>query len=588
MRERSATPGAVAARTVAVVAAIAINAAMQVSGFLAAPDYLRPDPTWVTVHLFVAVVFALCAAAIWSTRGARAGIAALLMVVFPVAWIPQTFLNVVSSYGAVWPIVAGVELSWTIVLMLIVLSYPFGVFSGRFERLVAVAMILLSAAFFVATLLLRQPEADDCICVPNAYAITDDPVPWAIADLIYRGIGIPVVIIVSARLLLLWWRGSVPARAVAFIMPAALLSWTVMLVVIQAFRLAGTSADIVVDTVALFTVASIPVAYVAGVIHARNMRVRVADLMRITREGADRAQWADALKRVLGDESMRVYWWDESSGRYADAAGETTGATSAGEGTLAITSREGAPIAVIFHDKVLTQNTRLLDGVSSALRLTIDNSRLRAEVERTLEHVQQSRQRIVESAVTARKHLERDLHDGAQQRLVTLAINLRSVAEQPNIVADPQLKADVDSAIDQLGDALAELRQLAHGIHPTLLSQGGLAMALPELAGRCPVPVEVVTEVGRLPEIVEVTAYFVSSEALANVAKHAHASRAWLRVTDDDGQVAVTIRDNGAGGADAAGSGMTGMADRVEAAGGTLEVESPRGAGTTVTARLPA
>ena len=577
----------VAARSVAVVAAIAINVAMQVSGFLAAPTYLRPDPTWVTVHLIVAVVFALCAAAIWSTRGARAGIAASLMVVFPVAWIPQTFLNVVSAYGAIWPIVAGVELSWTIVLMLIVLSYPFGVFSGRFERFVAVAMLILSAAFFVATLLLRQPEADDCICVPNAYAITDDPVPWAIADLIYRGIGIPLVIVVSARLLLHWWRGSVPARAVAFIMPAALLSWTIMLVVIQAFRLAGTSADIVVDTFALFTVASIPIAYVAGVIHARNMRVRVADLMRITREGADRAEWAGALTRVLGDESMRVYWWDESSGRYADASGEAPGTTAAGEGTLAITSREGAPIAVIFHDKVLTQNTRLLDGISSALRLTIDNSRLRAEVERTLEHVRQSRQRIVESTVTARKDLERDLHDGAQQRLVNLAITLRLVAERPDVVADPQLSADVDDAIEQVGGALAELRQLAHGIHPTLLSQGGLSMALPELAGRCPVPVEVVADVGRLPEIIEVTAYFVASEALANIAKHAHATRAWLRVAHDDGQVAVTIRDNGAGGADAAGSGMTGMADRVEAAGGTLEVESPPGAGTTITARLP-
>ena len=192
--------------------------------------------------------------------------------------------------------------------------------------------------------------------------------------------------------------------------------------------------------------------------------------------------------------------------------------------------RLGAPIALIRHDQVLTDNMRLLDGVSSALRLSVDNGRLRSEIERTLEQVRQSRQRIVEAGVEARRRIERDLHDGAQQHLVSLGMRLRLAANAARDTDELQLATELESTITMLNQALRELRELAHGIHPSLLSSGGLALAVPELAGRCPVPVVVdVQAEGRLPELIESTAYFVLAEALANVAKHSGATRAWVR-----------------------------------------------------------
>jgi signal transduction histidine kinase len=136
--------------------------------------------------------------------------------------------------------------------------------------------------------------------------------------------------------------------------------------------------------------------------------------------------------------------------------------------------------------------------------------------------------------------------------------------------------------------ALKELRELAHGIHPSLLSSGGLALAVPELAGRCPVPVEIdVQAEGRLPEVIESTAYFVVAESLANVAKHSRATRGWVRAQVRDGELELVVRDNGVGGASPDGSGMVGIADRVDAVGGRIEIESPPGAGTTITVRMP-
>jgi signal transduction histidine kinase len=246
------------------------------------------------------------------------------------------------------------------------------------------------------------------------------------------------------------------------------------------------------------------------------------------------------------------------------------------------------PIALIRHDRVLTDNMRLLDGVSSALRLSVDNGRLRSEIERTLEHVRQSRSRIVEAGDEARRRIERDLHDGAQQQLVSLGMRLRLAANQARDRGVEPLGQELDGTIAMLNQALRELRELAHGIHPSLLSSGGLALAVPELAGRCPVPVELdVQAEGRLPEVIESTAYFVVAEALANVAKHSGATRAWVRAHVVLGELELLVRDNGVGGARSEGSGMVGISDRVDAVGGRMEVVSPPGAGTTITVRIP-
>jgi signal transduction histidine kinase len=204
------------------------------------------------------------------------------------------------------------------------------------------------------------------------------------------------------------------------------------------------------------------------------------------------------------------------------------------------------------------------------------------------EQLAASRARIVQAADAERRRLERNLHDGAQQRLVSLAVQLRLV--EGRIESDPALSRDLlQVAKDELDEALEDLRELARGIHPAILTDRGLGPALETLIARCPAPVEVLAlPEQRLPEHVEAAAYYMVAEALTNVAKYAQAQNVRVRVAHEDGHALVEVRDDGIGGADTAnGSGLAGLADRVEALGGTLGIESPRGAGTWLRARIP-
>ena len=199
-----------------------------------------------------------------------------------------------------------------------------------------------------------------------------------------------------------------------------------------------------------------------------------------------------------------------------------------------------------------------------------------------------SRVRIVAAADRARQKIERDLHDGTQQRLVSLALQLRA-GEAAVPAEHPEVRAQLADAARELTTALDELRELSRGIHPAILTEGGLGPALKALARRSTVPAEVAVAVAvRPPEPVEVCAYYVVSEALANTAKHAGASTVWIDARVSDGHLRLSVRDDGRGGAAAdRGSGLTGLADRVEALNGTISVSSPVGVGTTVLVDLP-
>jgi signal transduction histidine kinase len=227
-------------------------------------------------------------------------------------------------------------------------------------------------------------------------------------------------------------------------------------------------------------------------------------------------------------------------------------------------------------------------GTCDPRGLARENLRLQAELQAKVEELRASRSRLVEVGARERRRLERDLHDGAQQRLVALALSLRMARER--------LEGDggeagqmLDSAGAELERALGELRELARGIHPAVLSDRGLGPAIELLAGRAPFPVDVgPSPDGRLPERVEQTAYFVVSEALANAAKHASATHAEVTVTRAAGQLTIEIDDDGVGGVDFdRGSGLHGLADRVAAIDGLLEVDSAPGSGTRVRARIP-
>jgi signal transduction histidine kinase len=225
--------------------------------------------------------------------------------------------------------------------------------------------------------------------------------------------------------------------------------------------------------------------------------------------------------------------------------------------------------------------------LSEADLVAEENVRLDAELQARLEELRESRARIVEAGFAARRRLERDLHDGAQQRLVGLALDLRLAREK--LDDDPGAAAAMlDDASAELAKATEELRELARGIHPAILSDRGLEAAVESLAQRAPLPVEIEASVqGRLPEPVEAAAYFVVSEALTNVVRHSGAGRAEVEIRRDDGRLVVEVMDDGAGGADPAGSGLSGLADRVAALDGRLRVDAPAAGGTIVRADIP-
>jgi signal transduction histidine kinase len=251
-------------------------------------------------------------------------------------------------------------------------------------------------------------------------------------------------------------------------------------------------------------------------------------------------------------------------------------------------ARDGEPVAALLHDAALRENAELVNSVCAAAALTLDNERLRAELLARLAELQSSRARLVEATDAERRRIERDLHDGTQQRLVSVAMTL-GLAESKLSADRPAVGPVLREARDALAVALEELRDLTQGIRPAILVERGLSAALDDLSRRAALPVTLEVSIsGRLPEPVEAAAYFVASEALANAAKHSHASDVRLTASRDGGTLVVEVRDDGIGGAGmGGGSGLRGLTDRVEAIGGRLTLSSPPGRGTTVRAEIP-
>jgi signal transduction histidine kinase len=292
----------------------------------------------------------------------------------------------------------------------------------------------------------------------------------------------------------------------------------------------------------------------------------------------------DRLARALGDPSLQLGY--RVGDGYTDEAGRPFTVPDAGDRVVTPVEADGERVAVLIHDRTVLEDPALTEAVAAATRLALTNARLQAEVLARAEQLAASRRRIVEAADAQRRRLQRELGEGAEQRLSAVAAEVEALAPAVGDGRAAELLADVER---QLETARAELRELARGIHPTALTEGGLAAALPDLAGRASVPVELHVDGGRAPAPVEAAAYFVCAEALTNVAKYAAASAVTIVVRREPGRLTVAIADDGAGGADPArGSGLRGLADRVEALGGRLTVDSPPGAGTRLAAELPA
>ena len=313
---------------------------------------------------------------------------------------------------------------------------------------------------------------------------------------------------------------------------------------------------------------------------------RVDAFLAELREGrAEPEATAAVLAEALSDPTLRLYFWLPRDSVHADERGRLVAELPASPAGRTPVRRRELKLGTLVHDPRLGERPDLLDTVIVRAGLAIEIARLRVEVRHQLAEVEESRARIVSAAHSERRRLERDLHDGAQQRLVSIGLDLRHL--QQGLGSDGETRDGLDRAVTSLTEAIAELRELAHGMRPAALD-GGLAPALRELAARAAIPTEVDATGERFTDEIEAAAYFVASEGLTNAVKHGGGSRVVMRAARRNGHLVVSITDDGRGGASAErGSGLTGLADRVEALGGSIELTSEAGQGTLLTVELP-
>jgi signal transduction histidine kinase len=296
----------------------------------------------------------------------------------------------------------------------------------------------------------------------------------------------------------------------------------------------------------------------------------------------------EMLAESLGDRTLSVAYWLPERKLFVDEAGHVVRMPEPGSGrSWTAVERDGRRVAAIIHDAELATGPELVNAAAAGAALAIDNERLKANLRARVEELRVSRVRIVEAQDHARRRIERDLHDGAQQQLVSLSLDLRLLKSKLN--GNVEAGETVDALAEKLATALAELRELARGIHPVILTERGLVPAVAALAQRAPVPVEANISIhDRLTPAIESAAYFVVTEALTNVAKYAQAENVIVDLRRAGEEVTVIVEDDGVGGADIeSGTGLRGLIDRLSALDGTLELETPESGGTRLIARIP-
>jgi signal transduction histidine kinase len=374
------------------------------------------------------------------------------------------------------------------------------------------------------------------------------------------------VLVVVAR----WWSASGPRRRALLPSLAGAFGLLCFATLLVNDLVSGARSQALL-WVAACSLVAVPLAFLAGLLRSRLARGNLAELFLGlgTMRGDDLRA---ALAKTLGDPSLQI-----AHGTLPDPVADRA---------VMPIERDGADVAALVYDASLDDDPELVEAVRAAAAIAIENEQLHTESHARLAELKASRERIVTAGDAERRRLERNLHDGAQQRLVAIALQLRLLKSR--VGEDPSAQELITTASDELAHSLAELRELARGIHPAVLEHG-LGAALESLASRSAVATTLSFEPGeRLPERVELAAYFVASEALANVAKYAQAGHATIRVWRTGTGATIEIADDGIGGADGArGSGLRGLVDRVEALDGELLLSSPPGAGTTITASLP-
>jgi signal transduction histidine kinase len=570
-----------ARRTLAIAAAALLCGVGDVLLVLGSEHFPDPD-VWAVFGPVVGWSFVGTGLYAWRRRPkSRFG---LLMVLVGFAW----FLGPLYAANSPFVFTIGIVASglWGPVFGQLLLSFPTGRLPTRARRRVVAASYVLIPLAPVPALLIS--DADEVItdcrggCPENVLLIERHAGLTDAALALGSALSLVLCLVAVGMLVRQWRAATAPERR--SLLPV-FASGGVSLALVAAY--ATTQVDALL-WMAFAAFAATPFAFLAGLARAdlsgsRGVRTLMAQLA----DAPERADLRDALAQALGDPALELAFWMPELNRYVDAGGSPAELPGADDARRTVTEidHHGHHVAAIVHDRAQDAETVRAAGAATALML--ENQRLDAELRARLVELRASRARLVEAADGERRRIERDLHDGAQSRLVALAVNMRLARMRVSDGTDTAVL--LDGSIDELGQSLKELRDLARGIHPAVLSERGLEPAVRALAARAPVPVDIVGDgAGRLPAAVETAAYFVVSEALTNVSKYAQARRATVRVERAAGQLVVEVSDDGVGGADATdGSGLRGLADRVAALSGTLEVTSPPGRGTRLRAQLP-
>ena len=515
-----------------------------------------------------------------------------LMTVVGFAWFLASLSD--SDVALAHTIGLFVGLVWGGVLVQMLIAFPSGRLESGRERAI-VAAGYLATTLLQALPLLFSEGSRECPGCPSNLALAKPDAGLAGALFFGQRSVIAVVGLSVCATLARRWGSATPAQRRSL----APVLWTGGVTgALVAFSATAESGGLyalsdALDWAYLTTFATVPFAFLGGLLRTRlHGAGAVSELIQRLSEAPQPGELRHALATALSDRSLTLAYWLEDEQRYVDRSGQAVDLPAAGSGRVATTvEHEGRCVAALVHDSALCEEPELVRAAGAAAALSLENERLDVELRARLEELRASRARLVEAGDAERRRIERDLHDGTQQRLVSLLLNLKLARRKAG--GQPESGSDNGALLDEvereLGQALAELRTLASGILPPVLSDRGLEVAVEELATRSPVAVEV-EEMPRerLPERVEVAAYFVVSEALTNVAKHAEASSASVRVAGYDGRAVVEVSDDGVGGVKLAdGSGLRGLADRVGALEGRLELDSPTGRGTTIRAEIP-
>ena len=555
-------------------------------------------------QLGVAWTWLGCGVFIWARRPGNA--IGPLMIAWPIAAIYLSNLGSLDSPVAFTSAALTVGLA-PVTFGHLALAFPNGRLPGPAERAWSAAAYVWVLAWSTSYMLFYKPATHGCAgCPESLIAVAGER---GVLDALHLADQVVVAMLFAAWLALLVRRvvsSSPPARRTFVPIIFAAFAFALFMVLNAALGTGGGfgRGELVAGEAPTLNLPmgrpeggpmwwaytawtfAVPLALLFELLRARFGRAVIADLVVEVQEApADRLQ--QALARALGDPSLRLLFPRGDGDGYVDIEGHPASA-SAGGG-MAVTSLEsnGARAVLVVHDPALLEEPGLLEAAGAAARLSLQNARLQAVLRAQLAEVRSSRARIAMATDAERRRLERDLHDGAQQRLLGAALSLQLARGKAD-----GMGAELSDALREseaaLEAAVAELRELGHGIRPSVLTDHGLGPALRALARRCPTTVEVAAvPTRRFAGHIEAAVYFAASEALQNAAKHSGAQVVWLRAAVTKRRLVLEVADDGVGGADPAGEGLRGLQDRVASVGGTLRLDSPRGRGTRVRAEIP-